>query len=387
MSSLYIFNPENDLALACGKPNFTPPPMARKIRYDLQMIPIWLMEDGYILTDKAEENRLYLSELQIQFPRLQKVKIYSNYITVDTVNPWGWSSAVCSELKNKLNIDIQISQERLNHIRMLSNRCTIIDIYNQLAAVCSKYQMDDPPVVCRSIDSVKRLIEERNNCIIKAPWSGSGRGVFKVDQNNYKGYKDWVRSIIEKQESVICEKYLNKKMDFAMEFYSDGHAIKYIGLSVFSTNGRFSYDESIVASEDILMNLLGAYVDKLDIEELKADLLHILNRTSIRHDYIGYFGIDMMVYSDSQSIKIMPCVELNLRTTMGHIACAFGNRYIHAGKIGKMRVLFHGNDNSLQEFVSSLNKPVIENGKLISGTIFLTPLYKDSKYTATITIV
>ena len=43
---LYIFNPENDLALAFGEEGYTAPPAARQLRRDLQMLPAWYAPCG-----------------------------------------------------------------------------------------------------------------------------------------------------------------------------------------------------------------------------------------------------------------------------------------------------------------------------------------------------
>ena len=46
MSVLYLFNPENDLALANGGKNYTPPPLARTIARDLSTLPLWYATEG-----------------------------------------------------------------------------------------------------------------------------------------------------------------------------------------------------------------------------------------------------------------------------------------------------------------------------------------------------
>ena len=46
MRSIFIFNPENDLALANGGPNYTAPPFAQQLRRDLQLLPAWYAPAG-----------------------------------------------------------------------------------------------------------------------------------------------------------------------------------------------------------------------------------------------------------------------------------------------------------------------------------------------------
>ena len=73
-------------------------------------------------------------------------------------------------------------------------------------------------------------------CMVKAPWSGSGKGVFRVDNKNYRVYSNWIRSVIQKQGSVVCERFLDKVQDFALEFYSDGKSVKYVWPWIFFNN-------------------------------------------------------------------------------------------------------------------------------------------------------
>ena len=39
--NLYIFNPENDMALADGKPGYTPPAQIQQMRRELWWLPQW----------------------------------------------------------------------------------------------------------------------------------------------------------------------------------------------------------------------------------------------------------------------------------------------------------------------------------------------------------
>ena len=52
MVTLYVFNPEHDLALASNLSNFTAPHAGRRLRSDLGYLPaIWADENDYILVD------------------------------------------------------------------------------------------------------------------------------------------------------------------------------------------------------------------------------------------------------------------------------------------------------------------------------------------------
>ena len=46
MKKLYLFNPENDMALASGSPYYMAPASAKKMASDLGTLPAWYAEAG-----------------------------------------------------------------------------------------------------------------------------------------------------------------------------------------------------------------------------------------------------------------------------------------------------------------------------------------------------
>ena len=46
MKKLYLFNPENDMALASGSPYYMAPASAKKMANDLAMLPAWYADAG-----------------------------------------------------------------------------------------------------------------------------------------------------------------------------------------------------------------------------------------------------------------------------------------------------------------------------------------------------
>ena len=101
----------------------------------------------------------------------------------------------------------------------------------------------------------------------------------------------------------MAEPYYQKVEDFALEFVADVK-VRYVGLSLFETNGS-AYSGNIVASEEKKRQMLGKYIDGTLLDEL-------------------ILGVDMMVVAggDGGPFRIHPCVEINLRRTMGHVALA-----------------------------------------------------------------
>lgn len=383
MNSLLVFNPENDLALANGTPYFTPPKMAQKIRFDLQMLPFWLAERGdFVYAPRSLENQAYLDYVKEILPQKSEIGLKFDDLADLTLAPWGWSDALYYEFSNKLN---KVTDFDLAKLRDISSRKTVIQIYNYFKNN-SELVLPVSPKLCKTFDEVESFVFENQKCMIKAPWSGSGKGVFNVTNQNIQNYTPWIKGTLKKQSSILCEVYLDKVQDFAMEFYSDGKVVKFVGYSVFENNNRFSYEQAIIANEAGLQSYLQKFVFIEYIETVKSLLIECLN-SFIPQNYTGYFGVDMMLYKNAEGdIKIMPCIELNLRMTMGLVGCKLGNELLDDGKMGTMKILFHLSVEDREAYIKTLSQPQFHNGKLENGSLLLTPIYRDSVYTAVLTV-
>ena len=66
--------------------------------------------------------------------------------------------------------------------------------------------------------------------------------------------------------------------------------------------------------------MLQHYASAEKLAAVASEVATVLQPLMAGH-YVGPFGVDMMVLSDrGNGFKIHPCVELNLRRTMGHVA-------------------------------------------------------------------
>ena len=102
--------------------------------------------------------------------------------------------------------------------------------------------------------------------------------------------------------------------------YAYPDRIEYLGLSVFqSSNG--SYVGNILASEEEKVEIISKYIPFHRVQSAIDELCAILTDEMVGK-YTGPLGVDMMIV-DENGIKLHPCVELNLRRTMGHVALSF----------------------------------------------------------------
>ena len=316
---LLVFNPEHDLALAANLSNFTAPHAGRQLRADLGFIPaIWAAANDFVLVENVEDaERRFLRLTRRPFGRFIAKELLCK-LQFSAVDVWGWDLAIRAYLL-RWGVDAAVmpTVTQIDAIRQLSHRRYAMQLLERL-------QMPGT-IGCASETDQMEMIADRlqsgEHLVVKAPWSSSGRGVrfMEGDMNIYDN--GWVRHVIEKQGSVMVEPYYNKVKDFGMEFVSDGKGlVSYVGLSLFQTSNG-AYTGNILASEDEKEHMISRYIS-VDLLKAIRQKICTLMGVLLKDRYAGAFGIDMMVVrrDDGDGFLLHPCVEINLRRTMGHVA-------------------------------------------------------------------
>ena len=178
-----------------------------------------------------------------------------------------------------------------------------------------------------SVDEVRNYCERYGQTVLKAPWSSSGRGVYWTDANFTQSVSGWIKRVIDKQGSIMAEKALKRRMDFAMEFRVVDQKTEFVGYSLFITEKSGMYrGNRLMSNEDILAEL-GKKVDVEEIDAAKKSLTRFIDG-HIAHTYYGYIGVDMFIYEENGEMRLNPVVEINLRMTMGVVARILYDRYV-----------------------------------------------------------
>lgn len=301
---LHIFNPENDMALANGTPGYVAPESARQMRHDLRWLPKWWCADEDQVWDN--ESPLHLQE-------------------GDRIEPWGWSPALVHELK-KAGVEDKFmpGSDEIKQIRALSHRQTAVKALEDMRAdglignaLCGH------STLCHTEKEVVDALGQYPQCILKAPWSCSGKGVRNSEDVHIM---EWARNIIRQQGSVVVEERLEKLSDFALLFSLNEKGVEYQGLSLFNTDKNGAYMGNWLAPEAQKFQWLMQYVSPQDLIQIRKWWENYL----LQFPYRGPVGVDMMLCSQG----ICPCVEINWRMTMGLVA-----EYLtRQGRTGKFKV-------------------------------------------------
>ena len=321
--TLHVFNPEHDLALASGLSNFTAPHAGRRLRADLGYLPaLWAGVNDCVLVEHVEQARRVYGRLRARVggsPCRFVDKSQLRNLPIDRVEPWGWDMALRAALiRYGVSPEACANEAEITDVRKYSHR--------RYAAEVLRLLDWNPPAEVSSVEAVEQCLSASPRLVVKAPWSSSGRGVRFIGGELSDYQRGWLRNIIAQQGSVMVEPFYPKVKDFGMEFEAlpDGQ-IRYVGLSLFDTRNG-AYTGNVIASEEDKMEMISRYIPISLIDFVRVKIMDALGQVIGRH-YVGPFGVDMMILSkpDNQGFLIHPCVEINLRRTMGHVAIEMAN--------------------------------------------------------------
>ena len=387
---LYLFNPDQDLALASGEVNYMPPASARRMAEELALLPVWFADGPCSVLAPSAYNQSFLEEMLDLFPLPASLRTQAeDLFEFRSVVPWGWNPALRKRLLSLGVPDAALpSMEDIGRLRDLSHRLQAVRLLPGL-------QVDE--VFCgescylTALSDCRAFVESLECCLLKAPLSGSGKGL-----NWCKGaftplIERWCARIIEQQGGVVGEPVYNKVEDFAMEFHSSGDGrFNFIGYSQFRTGGSGAYEGNRLISNAAIEHNLSEYVPVGELDKLRNCLEREL---SLRFGsvYNGYLGVDMMIcrFPESPAYRIHPCVEINLRMNMGVVARHLYDRYICPFSTGIFQIDYAPSDGAAWNAHTAMAETYpleMDQGRICSGYLPLVPVYKKSKYRAWILV-
>ncbi len=360
MKTLHIFNIDHDYALADGSHNYTPPIKIRKMRNLYSLFPALYAEKGdMILHLDSDANNLPEKDEDLN----RSLKVFKNLIDLkqlklvtlqelhnvdfsDTeIAPWGWNHTLIYKLLNNgTPANTLPMQVYLDRIRKLSHRSTSIIFFQKIMqharqikyaleseTVLSAFKDLEQPIEIHEVDELWQLRDKYGLLYLKAPWSSSGRGVMYTKDLTDDQISQWVHGILKKQGSVIVEKAYSRKADFATEWALVNGQPVFLGFSTFETSPRGKFKVNKFGTLDQLDYMpLELITHNTHYNDFEASVIlsrvveaqiyaikSVLSNSLQLPNHILYLGIDMLI---GENDLINPCVEINLRSTMGHVA-------------------------------------------------------------------
>lgn len=379
--AIYLFNPENDLALANFTPYYRPPAEIVRMADDLAVLPAWYALPGSVVKLGRE----------VPVPRWDMLA--GGEVPVPCVgwtaewmsaacSPWGWNPALVRMLRLAGVDDACLpSPEEMECIRELSGRVAGMQVLRRLVGddrLCGE------AYACRSLEEVGVRTAGWRRYVLKAPWSGSGKGIVFVGEGGWTAsVEGWAARVLRTQGTVMVEPLYDKVCDFAMEFRAcDDGRVSFAGYSLFCTGASGRYKTNLLASDAWMERKIAEYVPPSLLRDVSCRLLEVLPSWIGRH-YRGYLGVDMMVVRCGGGFAVHPCVEVNLRMNMGVLSRLFFDRYVHPSVRGRLSVVHYPVMGDALRFHTRMCRehPVrLAEGRLAGGYLSLTPVGETTRY-------
>lgn len=375
-SDVYIFNASNDSALACDSISYSASKYIKIFESNLATLPMFFADvNDIVLVDELPNSQFIetMHSLGFTIPHFEiKTDFLKNSLSgkykLNTLKPWGWSKATHTLFRL-----VKHEFEHVNAcsnwnpmLRELSGRHTAANVLqdvleNKNHPFISKTAI---PKVLTNTNSIPKLFEISKHWVLKSPWSSSGRGLMKISSERFTANEQtWAQGIIDEQGFIMIEPWHNKVFDFSMLFSVSSDDISPLCFSTFKTNDKGQFIGSYVHwSHENVLSKMG--ISNAEIETISQTIAHSLQKQSFNTYYEGWIGVDAMMIEENGIFKIHPCVEINCRYTIGHVAFMLRN-YCKQNVNTILRI------GSISEY-KTINKTAI----------VLTPISKNTQFVA-----
>ena len=347
MHTLHIFNPWHDEALAANVQYYSPSLAGRKLAFALSELPrIW---------GKYEDECL-------KIPESGRVKdlVPPDWSQIHHIAPWGWDNHVV-EIFQRLGAPESLlpTEEQLHVMRHLSSRANVSEMMKydtqylikneQHLAQNTQPLLSKLPGVtsfssffCTTMTEVVDALSALGGyAMLKSPWSSSGRGVFPIKGTLDPVAEARVQKILQQQGGIEVQSLHEVLGNFAFEYHA---------LSLFHAAPGGAYLGNLVAHPQKMERELCRWMTPHAVEweisgENLPQLLHQLRSILaellakwLDARYVGPLGVDLLITPTG----IHPCVEINLRRTMGHVAVTLGKQQTPDAPLQLLQISLEG---------------------------------------------
>lgn len=404
LSDIFLFNPTCEYAIANGNTSWQPNRLLQKMESDLSCLPLFFATNkDYVVVDRMPSNN-YLGKIKTIKPDLPNFILKNDLkkctfqdIGINRLIPWGWSPAahkLLFPLKSHCSNDFKASpifNWTENHKEIYSKRFSLKILHQLTDTLKLDYIIPDHqlPRICHSKKEVEKLIQKWNKIMVKAPWSSSGRGLQPVTKIPVHE-KVWekINGIIHEQGFVIVEPLLEKVLDFSFQFEIKNKKPEFLGISNFCTDKKGQYQgNNLNGLPDNTSERIREF-QQIVIADIWPVLIKILEKSELIELYEGYFGVDTLVYSNNSSeLKINPCLEINVRQSMGLLSLQL-EKLMVKNKKAIFRI-YYEQGKTFKTFTDDMKGKhplIISNHKIKSGFFTLTEALDDTLFGAYILV-
>ncbi|MDH6313878.1 hypothetical protein M2137_002669 [Parabacteroides sp. PFB2-10] len=393
--SLHLFNPGYEPGLLPGSQYYMAPKNVCRMREELALLPLWYAEEYDYVWIEHSGSLDFLAGLPAEcFRRATPVsrRDWEGATSLPPLQaaPWGLSSQSIHFLEELAEVpgrDLVVPpwQEAYATLAKRQTAAHCLDKMRQRA----RQPLPEIPCFLSSVEELKAYITTHTPpFVLKMPLSSSGRGLLRLDDTIPEKEGEWISGALRKQGSISIEKRFQKVRDFALEYQLDATGgIVYHGISLFETAGWKTYCGNLLAGQAEMEGEIADLVGREALEEIKTITPEVLQEL-FGGVYAGYLGVDMMVYTDEEgNHRIHPCVEINMRYTMGMVAIRLAERLVDPSAKGIFRVVYDPDAWQHHQEMERSFPLKWKSGSILSGYLPLTPVISSTRYRAFVLIL
>lgn len=398
LPNIFIYNPTCEIAIANGTVSFTPNKTLTSFENDLSELPlIFANENDIVLVNKLPDTDFINTLKNVGFTlpdfKLADTALNDNDFIVlpkKGLEPWGWSPRmhyIFRMLKDSCQDDFKklpIANWNIHHKDLYSRKkaLEVLQLFLKDNKSNIYIKKEQTAVSCLHLSEIECFIDKWRQAVVKTPWSSSGRGLQILRQSTLnKSIRQWINGAIQNQGYIMAEPLLDKILDFSLQYrITDTKEIEFLGVCFFKTGKNGQYEGNILGG---IPENMKQFLPDTVLDNLAAGIKKALKKSDITTNYIGYLGIDCMLFADDGAIKIQPCLEINLRYNMG-ILSLFLNKHLHQNSKGIFKIHFNPK-TSFDQFHQEMSQEYpfkLKNGKWLSGYLPLGSYNQNKQFGA-----
>jgi hypothetical protein len=391
---IHFFNPGHETAVLNASKYYQPPANQVKMQADLAFLPAWYADEGDWVLIVSKLPPAFQNELQKFAPMAQAFSLANipdrwTELSRQSLALWGISP-------QSVHYFDKINRQYDLHWQIPAWRDTLRDLGNRFAGkhlltyLLDQFPILDKEILPQTFSSMQEietyLLQCNERQLLKSPYSSSGRGLLWLPPGKLaQSERQIIHGMLKKQSAVSIEKALEKQLDFSMHFeINPERQTQCIGYSVFQTNEKGHYEKSFLASQTILKEKITKYIDENVLHQIQQSITEYLQQ-QYASEYTGNIGVDMLVYRSGEYDQLHPCIEINMRKSMGYLAIQLHEKHLHPTFRGFFQIDYSAkNGDLLQKHLElqTLYPLKMRDHRLLSGYLNLCPIEETSRYHA-----
>jgi len=361
---------------------------------DLAFLPAWYASEGdfvFMETSLPDDFMASCQSVNLPVKPVTPTDFSANRESLQhsTVDLWGISpqSIHFFEKLNKegnLSFSVPLWKEEFRFLgSRFASRKLLAELLNRLPGL----EHEILPRFVSDIETIEQQIAQSDEpLLIKSPFSSSGRGLLRLPPGKLaQSERQILNGMLKKQKQVSIEKIWDKCLDFSVQFEITVEGkTQFLGYSIFQTNAKGAYEKSLPDKQERLEKQIIRRIDTDILLQTRIALTEKIQEMYAPY-YIGVLGVDMLIYQSGDSFRLHPCVEINMRKTMGYLAIRLAEKYLHPDSQGELVIDYHPHPQTALRNHENRQKeypPVIENGRIRSGCFNLCPVTDSTNYHA-----